>query len=518
MLNRPSFTDLIQRDKLPGDLRRFDDTLNLLRPGKTLHAQDIDNTPNLLIDQLDQLDENAKDRVKNILDSIHGPGKQVNLAFLIGPSGCGGLMFRNNFYTFLIAFFCAGKTRTTFECLSQTFGLFFTATAESNGGSRDLEKIIKKSEKSGPEYSVQLFLEFLNIVILRIEFLDTLKQVLEERGLYLKPWHWLMMQEMPHRIFGYDVFHNLNQHHKCSQVLEIVKESGQLSTSEKFLPIFVDESQVLLSTSDENNFYSATSLDNTLNKLEANEKIIDYPDSSKPMLNTFLYVAHLLCPRDSTCDTTKLLFIFSGTGLQVKDVEVSAESPLLKSFKSRAYITLGSFLEYEPFREYVQRYTSSLDDKLVELHSVLRGRYRFTAAFLALYLKWGQIETALEQVRLNFMTNIAKSISKLEPSLDRLPENETIANYINKEHFLQSLMFQFFLFDSSTKPIAKPAVEDVKHIQYGLTLVSPFTDDKPFVYYKLDHILTVVKIAEPLIFEILHQVSTSNPTNSKAMK
>lgn len=212
------------------------------------------------------------------------------------------------------------------------------------------------------------------------------------------------------------------------------------------------------------------------------------------MLNSFLYAAHLT-------HKTKLLFILSGTCLQV---ESSFENSILKSFNHRAYITLGNFGQFAPFQDYIHKYTTKLDSRLEELHSILRGRYIFTAAFLAIYLKCGDIDEALLTLRSQLITLLASTIRSHERMCGYLPDKQTILNYVEKERYL--LMSHYFCLDSSNKPSTKHAIQQLKHIQYGLTLVSPHTDETPFVYTSLDDMLSAVKIAEPLIFEILHDV------------
>lgn len=330
--------------------------------------------------------------------------------------------------------------------------------------------------------------------------LEVLREIQNEANeAPLKPWHWLVIQEMPNNVFQIDIFARLASEIKCKEVVDLALQPGKfIKAPETLFPIFLDESQVLLKSHD---YFRCTSLENARAILFSKQKVdLNFLNSDKPILNLVMFAAQLLLSPQSS--DAKFLLILSGTGLQVNEAEVSTGSSILKSFRDRVYITLGSFSQFEPFRAYIKRYTDKLDDRLPQLHRVLRGRYRFTASFLARFLQTGDADDSLSLIRQRITTEIEKILA----SHLKTEKTNVFEEYLMKYPFVLQLMLQYYLFDSFGQiPFARVHEKEVIHIQHGLTLISAESDQQVQIYYTVKEVVARIKISEPLVFELLHK-------------
>lgn len=101
LITRKEIYHLVFSNRLPvadRDPAIFKDNFALLRLDENrkneLHTDKF-NLPDLLLDNLDREDiQLAADKIKSIHDQVTSTESSINLAFLIGPSGCGKLSRR----------------------------------------------------------------------------------------------------------------------------------------------------------------------------------------------------------------------------------------------------------------------------------------------------------------------------------------------------------------------------------------------------------------------------------------
>ena len=89
------------------------------------------NIPNLLLDSVGKLNHN-----NSTFDEICQSIEKDDLTVLIGPSGC-------------------GKTANLYEFMNVNAGIYLTVSNQLNGGSNDLDTILKEVENLGKK-SLQL--------------------------------------------------------------------------------------------------------------------------------------------------------------------------------------------------------------------------------------------------------------------------------------------------------------------------------------------------------------------------
>lgn len=204
------------------------------------------------------------------------------------------------------------------------------------------------------------------------------------------------------------------------------------------------------------------------------------------------------------------IFALSGTGIQIDALEESLTSPIMKAFTNKFYITPGSFTSYDLFNRYVTSYTNELDDEMLVLHSILLGRYRFTAMFLAKYLECQDAVKALKEFRDSLIQTLKAPLVKYL-KLNLQDENESIykliVEFVKNNDAIQELVYEFLnsYWTYSYTKITSKFLKHAKIIQYGFALIAPDNRQPAAFYTTIETLFAKVELSEPLIFELIYR-------------
>lgn len=293
------------------------------------------------------------------------------------------------------------------------------------------------------------------------------------------------------------------------QALNVVF-GGKIEAPEKLFPVFIDQTQVLLASND---YMSSRSLDEAIctiktlriglsDQLQFDKDQFDKLECDNSLINLFAFASLKLVPENPEKVSNKYLVVLSGTCLQVKKTVNPVEGSILKPMNRLRYITLGNFLNFESFRDYIKRYTDKLDDRLVELHSILQGRYRFTASFLAYFLQCGDVDQSLALTRKELKDMMPTSIE----SYLRVPKGTSMQEYFERPPFIKTLLKNYLADNTIQNPIFK---DRNINVYFQLTIVTPDID-KVKIISSVEQIVCDIKMVEPLVFELLNSARQKN--------
>jgi hypothetical protein len=121
---------------------------------------------------------------------------------------------------------------------------------------------------------------------------------------------------------------------------------------------------------------------------------------------------------------------------------------------------------------------------------------------LARFLQTGDVDGSLSFIRQRIENQIKNSLANHL----KTETTNVFEEYVNRYPFVLQLMLQYFLFDSFGKvPFNQVLEKEVIHIQHGLTLISAESDQSVHEYNSVKEVVARIKMAEPLVFELLHK-------------
>jgi hypothetical protein len=333
--------------------------------------------PSLLLHDLDKANMNTPAH-----NTIQGT-RQVGPLYLYGTSG-------------------AGKTRSIFENLSQNKGFYFVCDDFlRNPGSKDLHRAMKvfdivlgkmlpdddreKKFVSLKNYELYECLMWV-LLYIRLSVHQTLEKHVDQ---VLTDYEWLLYQLYPNDFLGCDLFQDAMvevQEFLSSKAIsnpaESLKEARVavwkvFQTAECRWSVFVDEAQALISRE---NLYFASS------------------KNTQVLRSYFSAVAKAFCSVSLSFPQNKVYFpVFAGTGLSLVEIQEEASSVMAKAMNVKEYEKYFSgfaLLGKGDVRSYLGGFLDLKrisDDVLSHVACWLRGRPRWTATFLEIYVMRGKI-------------------------------------------------------------------------------------------------------------------------------
>lgn len=334
------------------------------------------------------------------------------------------------------------------------------------------------------------------IIAVRLIFLDVLRQVYGDR---VKPYHWLIVQLASASLFDTDIFDLLSQRFRVKLENNEV-EKCKPEQSLQYLPIFLDETQMLFQ---HNRLYcSATSLDCLMIELSRN-KISTPAKLDRSPLSTILYLAGKIIWREYK-------FFFTGTGFKFDELK-SAASAICKG--DPAYVLLGSFWRFDEFSAYVRQFVRDLSqEKLQYVFRVVKGRFRFTASFVAYYLTCGDIDASVQSLFQHVRHNIQTGLDYNQ--LGEIKDLLQTPNYMIVNKLLYHYMW------TGAIPLNDNLPDPAMSVQIGLTTIihdqlvdnlakshnaKTWFTQSICVSTEFKKLLSYVRLTEPLIIEVLHK-------------
>ncbi len=217
----------------------------------------------------------------------------------------------------------SGKTRSLFELLCRTFGIYLSLRAgkgSRNLGSQDMDISISELGQyltvNDPDKNTLIALRFTRAMLLgRLFILNKLLDFHnQDVNRNFTPKQWLLMQLLPTRITGREdfwttisrVFRELKQEDQ-DELINTFTAKFETLTSQVKLPIVIDESQVAINTHKE--LYSTTQTEGQL----------------RPFFSILLRVVLKLNTGNFLC------LVLSGTGMSFDDINIYSASGIAKS-------------------------------------------------------------------------------------------------------------------------------------------------------------------------------------------
>lgn len=361
--------------------------------------------------------------------------------------------------------------------------------------------LILKSDQTEPSVSdsIRLVFRFESIVATRLIFLRILQELASERSLVLTPFHWMMIQQSIVEIFQIDIFEYLLRY---SVSLSALNETQDMQSP--FL-IVIDEAQILIAIK---TFCGNSLLRDIFKKAaySSGDCGLHY-SATIPIMYSFSRM-HQKLPQ--------LRLMLAGTRFQYQDLITDCEnSSILKDLVlDFFFISLGNFLAFEPFRAYVRWYIRPdklTDQDMVRLHKVLRGRYRFTAAFIADFCAEPRIDKIIKVLKESTVVEVQNSLISLHRHYasqypDYFPVNcvpETIiGDYLNCNDLLQLLLYNYLCTFQAINCSVDLHIKRALYIQAGLGIVE---QDELVQFNSYQYVISQVRIGEPLIAAILNR-------------
>ncbi|GES79877.1 hypothetical protein GLOIN_2v1558481 [Rhizophagus clarus] len=398
----------------------------------------INNKPSFLLHSLPDNPESNdhegylhEEKLTTLLKNV----KESQLVFLLGTSG-------------------SGKTRSLYELLCKTFGIYLSLSAGNgfrNLGSHDLDASISELGQyltNDPEKNSLTALRFTRAILLGQLFI--LNKLLEGYDRNFTPKKWLLMQLLPKQIGGKDFWVSI------SRVFRTLP------------PVAIDESQVAIT-----------------------KHIACFPSSLNRTLRPFFSIL-LRTVIDLT--TGILCLILSGTGMSFFDIENYTAPAIAKpggaTFKNFFSLHDG-FYKCDEMRKFIRRFLP-LDDKLIRTtFDIFRGRRRFTAQFLECVLL---DDSSMSQSNINQIVkgwqDKAKNVlidDLMALCLPRLREKREVWNKVRDIIILN-------MFSHCTQIVRGSGVSEM--VQYGFAQLCSFENLLSLSRLKEDAI--TVRIAEPI--------------------
>lgn len=379
-----------------------------------------------------------------------------------------------------------------------------TASTKSNGGSNDLNRLVNRSKNAeavGVLDSVDFVLEFESILAIRLHFLELVRAVAASKSINLSAYHWMIIQMSPIELFEEDIFDQLSQKYS-------IPISTVVNKQESFL-VAIDESQILIS---QKRFCSTSLLKDLFEQEQtysaySNVKLLNH-SATTPIMYSFSRLLQQANPR----------LWLAGTGFQYQDFvpECDSGSMLKKLIKDFTFVTLGSFMAIESFEAFIRFYVR--EDKLsnqeiYRLHRILKGRYRFAAAFVAEFCRTPQVDQAVRDLIEMSSIAIQRSLNALHRSYRSIypsyfPEDgntETIiGDYISTNDLLQGLLYSYFWTFETNSCCVDFHIKGAMYIQAGLGIID--IEDRNIRFDSYQNMILRVKVMEPLIALILNDL------------
>ncbi|GBB90669.1 hypothetical protein RclHR1_01770017 [Rhizophagus clarus] len=274
-------------------------------------------------------------------------------------------------WLFLLGTSGSGKTRSLYELLCKTFGIYLSLSAGNvsrNLGSQDIDVSISELVQyltNDPEKNTIIALRFTRAILLgRLFILSKLLESNQGCNRNFTPKQWLLMQLLPRQISGEDfwvpisrVFRGLSQEDQDELISKFIKE---FQTEQEKLPIAIDESQLAITKHEAR--FSRTLINGPLRPFFA------------ILLRTVLNLS-----------AGRLCLILSGTGMSFDDIKNRTDSAIAKSggatFKNFFSIHDG-FDEYEEMKEFILRFLPLNDELIRATFNIFRGRRQFLVQFM----------------------------------------------------------------------------------------------------------------------------------------
>jgi hypothetical protein len=285
----------------------------------------------------------------------------------------------------------AGKTRSVFEYLSHNHGLFFVASDhERNAGSKDLTFLLSKlqlhctvvtiGDTVGSERNLVLVRYWLLILVyVRYAALSCINEKLtRDNKAVLTPFQWLLVQLYPEIYLRKDVFEEvvcecINRADLSPTKLPTRSDIKDLKNVKSLGVPFIDEAQVLL-----------TELSHLCLSGTGDEK----RSAFTALLRGFSTVARQFGTGYP---------VFSGTGLSIASLKEKSRSTAAKfaplATGAVEYFIGFELLDVDAVKNYLRVFLALRDEDddvrdevLDHVAKWLRGRPRWTASFLELYL------------------------------------------------------------------------------------------------------------------------------------
>ncbi|THU87894.1 hypothetical protein K435DRAFT_969716 [Dendrothele bispora CBS 962.96] len=377
---------------------------------ETSHIID-ENTPNLLLHDLgcSETGSDIKQRVKDVF-------QDGNHTLLVNTSG-------------------SGKTRIILEGLCQSWGFYFTCQqphpmwgTRPSFGSADLPQLLHRilpadpnfakelpspRHPSGRQWSTEELIEinaklqgnwsiaerwFKALLLARFALFETFLSEIQVQnmssGVYTRR-KWLLLQALSFPILGEDIFALLTQKigafttaaidqalkHYWAKTDGLLKDLERSNSFKRNIFLVIDEAQDGV-----RNLRSAF-------KSGLNDTGFPYENrKQRPVLRQLIHVfSHVLATQESLgCAAT---FVVTGTGVSVGMLREATSSTTYKKTSFFEVFRTGGFDTPESQTEYVRKYLghdfvdSEKGQELIDrLWTWLRGRHRFTAEFIALFI------------------------------------------------------------------------------------------------------------------------------------
>ncbi|KAL0569136.1 hypothetical protein V5O48_012837 [Marasmius crinis-equi] len=354
-------------------------------------------------------------------------------------------LFKAGEHSILLNTSGSGKTRTCFEALTQLWGLYFVCHTGDKIGSNDLKSAMGLLDAKGNGFTTvissparkpittrarNLLLKnrsiagslFSSVLLARLLILKLFLELTQEDKpkdvpiqTYMRRWLVLQLQptvpELPHIP---DLFYALFLKIRTSGLSGDEVEDGIHSTMRAILSA-ISSLQVGSRAKDQKSLFIIID--------EAQEASCLHPkafrcsnferSNERPALRELVHVWRRVCNdmRRGVSDQEMVTIIVTGTGLRTEEIEEALTSTTMKPTKVAEINIIGAFEDRGVQEQYVRKYIpESILSHVVgqvlldRIWHWLRGRYRFTAAYLALLIEHGfqQPNEVLNQFILSF--------------------------------------------------------------------------------------------------------------------
>lgn len=291
----------------------------------------------------------------------------------------------------------AGKTRTVFEHLSRNKGFYLLAgDMANNPGSADLHSVLDKVPLTDAEAGTNTGLEesvgnrdrmkqWLSLLIF-VRYAVHQKLEKDVLNRQMTAYEWLLYQLFPIKFFGCDLFKDIVKAVTARVVVDAIMSFDMWDPDDydntKQWSIFVDEAQRLLNMKQ--------------------TKILSFDgERRRSALSACMDGFSGLRNENPLCYP-----VFSGTGLSYEQFEDEARSVTAKALQITTInpkdLIFSDFnvLSADGVQEYMKKFlrlSSVRDDVLVHVSKWLRGRPRWVASFIEVYVSRRALDNKFEQ-------------------------------------------------------------------------------------------------------------------------
>jgi hypothetical protein len=393
----------------------------------------------------------------------------------------------------------SGKTRSLFELLCRTFGIYFSLDAGNgsrNLGSQDMDISIRDLGQyltaNYPVKNTLIALKFTRAMLLgRLFILNKLLDFYnQDVNRNFTPKQWLLMQLLPTRITELEdfwttisrIFRKLKLEDQDELINTFTAKFKTLTSQEK-LPIVIDESQIAINTYKE--IFSSPQTEGQL----------------RPFFSILLRAVLELTTWNFLC------LVLSGTGMSFDDINIYSASAIAKSggitYKDFFSIHDG-FYECNEMSKFIRRFLPLNDELIRATFNIFQGRRRFIVQFLenAILDKSSMSQTdvnkivknwqnkAIEFIIETFMKSCFPFLCKKKHAWDKVKDIAILS-----------------LFSHYTKLVRGSGVSEM--VQYGFAQLCELKGLADLNTLKKDAI--TVRIAEPIPILAFREYIKENP-------